>query len=153
MSPHRPPFTKNKKKINKLLQTINTSRAKALGLQTLLLAELLHNQQMGFVRRNCLTSPTVILFDESVFPDKSSPLNNVLRSSDFLPILYQILASSLSPGFGFFYLRAPGLSDPETFDFGKLGVTESEKNRRSDKFAQFTHMGSLGLGVRIRLRG
>lgn len=40
-----------------------------------------------------------------------------------------MLASSLSPGFGFFYLRAPGLSGPETFDLGKLGVTESEKKQ------------------------
>lgn len=97
---------------------------------------------MGFVRRNSLTSPTVIFLDESFFPDKSSPLNNVLRSSEFLPIfLYQILASSFSPGFGFFYLRAPGLSDTETFDFGKLGVIESEKYRRPETFAQFTHIG------------
>lgn len=66
----------------------------------------------------------------------------------------KILASSLSRDFGFFYLRAPGLSGPETFDLGKLGVTESEKNRRrSETFAQFTHISSLGLGARIRLKG
>lgn len=38
-----------------------------------------------------------------------------------------MLASSLSRDFGFFYLRAPGLSGPETLDLGKLGVTESEQ--------------------------